>query len=394
MKAPDAALLACVGSLLALGAGSRMPQAKPVVIRARAMVDVEASWLIENAAVLVRDGVIVAAGPSGTVAVPAGATIIDLPDTTLLPGLIDAHVHLTLTGSLEANARATLLAGFTTVQDLGAIAYGNIAVRDAITSGRVEGPRVIASGPWLGVTGGTCDLNGIGVRGADAFRARVRQDVERGADLIKVCVSGWLADAVANPRGYEITDSELAAAIDEAHRLKRRVAVHALSEEAIDVSVRLGADLIVHAGFASATAVAEMKKRAVYQLSTLLSLAGNKPEHVSALRAHMRATVSGGLPLAFGTDAGVIPHGANAREFAELSVIGLDPAASIKAATLHSARAVGLAGQIGLLKAGYVADVIGVNGNPLKDLGAIEKVTFVMLGGRVVKRKSAVAPPV
>ena len=146
------------------------------------------------------------------------ATQIDLPTLTLLPGLIDAHVHLTLAGEPSANARATLAAGFTTMRVLGAQAYANISLSNAIRDGQVEGPRVVASGPWLGIAGGTCDFNGIGVKGADAFRQRVRQDVDRGADLIKVCVTGWMADAITDPAKYEISDDELKAAIEEAHR--------------------------------------------------------------------------------------------------------------------------------------------------------------------------------
>jgi imidazolonepropionase-like amidohydrolase len=223
-------------------------QEPSVAIRARGLIDVERGRLIENATVVVRSGRIVAAGPSADVRAPANASLIQLPDTTLLPGLIDAHVHLTLAGTPAANARATLAAGFTTVQDLGAVTYANITLRDDIRAGRIEGPRVVASGPWLGIAGGICDFGGIGVRGADAFRQRVRQDVARGADLIKVCVTGWLADAVDHPDTYEIGDDELAVAIGEAHRLGKRVAVHALNEAGIGAAVRRGADLVVHGG--------------------------------------------------------------------------------------------------------------------------------------------------
>jgi imidazolonepropionase-like amidohydrolase len=222
------AALACVAFLPPSHA-----QPSVVVIRAGAMIDVERALMIERATIVVDGKRIAAAGSAAGIQVPAGATVIDLPSTTLLPGLIDGHVHLTLGGDPAANARATLAAGFTTVQDLGAAAYANVALRDAIKAGRLEGPRVIASGPWLGVSGGTCDFNDTGVRGAEAFRQRVREDVRRGADLIKVCVTGWLADAVADQAKYEITDDELTAAIDEAHKLGRRVAVHAIGEAGV-----------------------------------------------------------------------------------------------------------------------------------------------------------------
>lgn len=349
------------------------------------MIDVDRGRLIDNATIVIQRDRIVAAGPSASVLVPPDASVIQLPSTTVLPGLVDAHVHLTLAGEPAANARATLAAGFTTVQDLGAAAYANVALRDAIRAGRVEGPRVVASGPWLGVAGGTCDFNGIGVRGAEAFRRRVREDVARGADLIKVCVTGWLADAIQDPGKYEVTDQELAAAIDEAHRLGKRVAVHALSERGIGVSVRLGADLVVHGGFPSSETVRAMKKRGVPQLPTLFSLSSAKPDQWSALHTHLRRAVAAGLPVAFGTDAGVIPHGANAREFEHLASIGLDARSALRAATLAAAGAVGMAGDIGVLSRGRLADVIGVEGNPLQDLRTLQRVSFVMKDGKVFK---------
>jgi imidazolonepropionase-like amidohydrolase len=374
-----------LGPLLALVLLSVSVQEPVVAIRARAMVDVDGGRLIEKATVVIKGGRILAAGASSGITVPADASQIELPETTLLPGLIDAHVHLTLAGQPAANARATLAAGFTTVQDLGAVTYANLALRDTISAGRTEGPRVIASGPWLGISGGICDFNGIGVRGADAFRKRVREDVERGADLIKVCVTGWLADAVNSPAKYEIGDDELSGAIDEAHRLGRRVAAHAISEGGIEVAVRLGADLIVHGGFPSAATVTQMKQRGIPELPTLFSLSTGKPPEVSALQTHMRKAAAAGLPIAFGTDAGVIPHGANAREFEYLASIGLDPPAAIRTATLSAARAVGLPDDIGLLAPGRLADVIGVSGNPLEDLRVLQQVTFVMKEGKVFK---------
>lgn len=237
----------------------------------------------------------------------------------------------------------------------------------------------------MGISAGTCDFNGIGVRGADAFRRRVREDVERGADLIKVCVTGWVADAVRDPAKYEISDDELGAAIDEAHRLGKRVAVHALSEAGISGAVRTGADLIAHAGFPSVATVIAMKARGVHQVPTLFSLSTATPKDLSALHARMRQAVAAGLPVAFGTDAGVIPHGANAGEFEHLASIGLDAAAAIRSATLSAAGAVGMAGDIGVLAKGRVADVIGVAANPLQDLRTLQHVTFVMKEGKVVK---------
>ena len=365
-------------------------QQQPVVLKARGMIDVDAGRLVENATVVIQGDRIVAAGRTPDVQVPANASIVDLPSMILLPGLIDAHVHLTLGGNPAANARATLDAGFTTVQDLGAAAYGNVRLRDAIKEGRVQGPRVVASGPWLGISGGICDFNGIGVRGEEAFRQRVRDDVEHGADLIKVCVTGWLAEAVESPSKYEISDAELSAAIGEAHRHGKRVAVHALSEAGIGAAVRLGADLVVHAGFPSRPTVDAMKARGIWQLPTLYSFSTAKPQHLAAVVTHMRQAVSAGLPVAVGTDAGVIPHGENARELERYASIGLDAPAALRAATVWAASAVGMSGQIGALSSGRLADVIGVEGNPLEDLRLLQNVRFVMKEGRIIKSASPV----
>lgn len=370
----------CAAAVLSLHA-----QEPAVAIRAAGMVDVQQGRLIEKATVVVRGGRIVAAGPAVEVTVPADASVIDLPSTTLLPGLIDAHVHLVLGGQPAANARATLAAGFTTVQDLGAAAYANVTLRDAIAAGRIEGPRIVASGPWLGIAGGICDFNGIGVRGAEAFRKRVREDVEHGVDLIKVCVTGWLADAVARPSQYEISDEELRGAIEEAHRLEKRVAVHAISEGGIGVAVRSGADLVVHGGFASAATIVAMRERGVFELPTLFSLSTGTPRDVAALQARMREAVAAGLPVAFGTDAGVIPHGENAKEFEYLASIDLDAAEAIRTATVSAARAVGRQKDLGVLAAGRIADVVGVDGNPLADLRLLQRVSFVMKEGKIVK---------
>jgi imidazolonepropionase-like amidohydrolase len=356
-------------------------------LSARRVLDVESGAIIADGVVIVKGDRIRAVGRKGEV--KAEGEQLDLGDVTLMPGLIDAHVHLTLAGAGEANARATLKAGFTTVQDLGAVNYDNIKIRNAIREGKFPGPHVVASGPWLGVSGGTCDFSGIGVKSADAFRARVKKDVDEGADLIKVCASGWLAEAAEKPDTCEIAEEELRAAIDEAHALKRRVAVHAISERAIAASVTHGADLIVHGGFTSKSTVAEMAKRRVFQLPTLFSLKKNVNASLyEKLRAHLAAAVRDGLPIAFGTDAGVIRHGNNAKEFIELAAIGMKPIDAIRAATVEGSKAVGLAGQTGVLKVGALADIIAVEGNPLDDLNALQKVTFVMKAGQPIDRNT------
>lgn len=352
-------------------------------LTARWVLNVERGEAIEHGLIIVKGERIATLGRKGEIAAEGEET--NLGDVTLMPGMIDAHVHLMLGGTAEANARATLKAGFTTVQDLGALNYANIKIRNSIREGKFPGPTVIASGPWLGVSGGTCDFQGIGVKGAEAFRARVKKDVDEGADLIKVCASGWLAQAVERPDSVEISEEELRAAIDEAHALKRRVAVHALSERAIALSVTHGADLIVHGGFTAKETVASMAQRRVFQIPTLYSQRANVPATVyDKLQKHLGAAFREGLPIAFGTDAGVIRHGQNAKEFAELAGMGLRPIEAIRAATVEAAKAVGLPGQIGVLKPGAAADIIAVEGNPLNDLTALQKVKFVMKAGEPV----------
>ena len=367
-------------SVLAAG----QPSGPVISVTAHRILDVERGSLIPDAVVIVEGDRIVAAGPRAST--PPRGKAIDLGDVTLLPGLIDAHVHLTLAGAPEANAKATVLAGFTTVQDLGALANANITLRDRINRGEVPGPRVVSAGPWLGESGLTCDFQGIGVKGADAFRERVRKDVEAGADLIKVCASGWLPQAAKQPDALEITGDELRAAIEEAHRAKRRVAVHAISARALAAAVTDGADLLVHGGFTSKETIAAMKQRGVRQLTTMGSFKrANPPALYEQLRAHMAAAIGDGMSIAFGTDAGVIPHGSNASEFLELEAIGLSRADAIRAATVQAAEAVGLAADVGVLAKGKFADIIAVAGNPLEDLRALQSVKFVMKGGVVVQ---------
>ncbi len=387
-KKPGALLiLAASASFLSSSAGARcLTLTNAIVLQAQSLIDVRRGMPLGEMLVVVTGEKITAVGRKGEVSLPPGARRIDLGPASLLPGLVDLHVHLTLGGSPDVNARATLQAGFTTVQDLGALDYANVGLRDAITGGHLVGPRVVAAGPWIGRSGGICDFSGIGVHGADAFRARVQEDVAHGVDLIKVCVSGWLQNAVDRPDEYEISDAELAAAIDEAHRHNRRVAVHAISEAGIRVAVRSGADLIVHGGFPDPETVRAMQKRGVRQLTTLHSLAeGSTGTAVDALFGHMKASVGLGLQVAFGTDAGVIPHGRNAEEFAELTRIGLKPAEALRTATLGAAEVLAWGDRIGTIEVGKFADLIAVEGNPLDDLSALKRVIFIMRSGRIYR---------
>ena len=385
--------LCLIVAALALVPWPSISAKQPTVrVLAGRLVDVRAGRVLENIAIDIEGERFANVRPLVTADIGAAGTI-DLRQATVLPGLVDAHVHLTLAGSAADNARAILMAGFTTVQDLGALAYANLAIRDDIRSGKIIGPRVVASGPWLGTSGATCDFNGMGVRGVDAFRARVREDVRRGADLIKVCVTGWPAQGYAQPETLEITPGELEAVVQEAKAAGLRVAAHAIGAAGVKLAVTSGVDMIVHGGFADQQTVAMMKTREVYMIPTLASFAPQRSSpHGKALFERVRGLMAEGVSIAFGTDAGVIPHGSNAREFALMVEAGLSPAESLRAATVGAAAALGWSDRVGSVAAGRFADLIAVRGKPLEDVTVLERVGFVMKGGVVYRDEFAVTP--
>ncbi len=357
-----------------------------VALRADRLLDVTSGVVRQRIVVLIRDDRIAAVGPADSVGVPPGAEEIALSKLTVLPGLIDAHVHLALRGPAESAAATELRAGFTTVQDLGAVDTSVFALRRRIAAGAIPGPRIMAAGLWIGVSGGTCDFNGIGVRGAEAFRARVREQVAYGADVIKLCVTSWVAPAFREPQRYEITDEELSAAIVEAHRFSRKVVVHAISEGGVRTAVRLGADAIAHSAFVDDSTADLMHLRRVFVLPTLHSFEPRRgTPAMDSLFARMALLTRRGIPLAFGTDAGVFPHGENAREFAALVRLGVTPLEAIQAATVNGAELLGWSDRVGRVAPGMLADLIAVDGDLLTDITALERVRFVMQGGRVVR---------
>ena len=285
--------------------------------------------------------------------------VIDLGAATLLPGLTDAHVHLQLGGAVpQANAGATLRAGFTTVVDLGATTDIVLRLRERISSDAIAGPRVLAAGRWVGKQGGICEFGGIGIPGGpEAYRARVREDVAAGANLTKVCVSTWLADAFARPESYEMSDEALAAAVDEAHRAGRFVVAHAISIGSVKAALRSGVDGLAHAAYVDVPPARELRKRGVFMVATLASLAGASLEPAAqALRRSVGTAHAEGVPIVFGTDGGVLPHGDNAKEFAALVEAGLPALEAIRAATVNAARAFRLDREVGQIKAGFRAD--------------------------------------
>jgi len=349
-----------------------------LAIRAGHLVDVQLGTLEGETTILIKGGRIVRVTPGGTV--PAGARAIDLSKLTVMPGLIDAHVHLTI-GTPDSTALATLRAGFTTVQDLGALNHANLDLRNAIEGGETIGPRIHSAGSWIGVKGGICDFDGRGVKGEDEFAARTREDIANGADLIKVCVTGWPADGYRFPDSVEITEAELAAVVREAKAASKKVIAHAIGRRGAFMAVSAGVQALAHSAFLDSTTIAMMKMRGVYLIPTLLSFQGDRPA-LLALQKQMRGILASGIPIAMGTDAGVTPHGGNAVELQTMVEAGMSPLSAIRSATSNAATLLGMSESIGSITPGTMADLIAFEGNPLEDVRTLQHVLFVMKAGR------------
>lgn len=397
-------------------------------LTAGAMLDVESGALIENPALVVRDGRIVALGTRSSLDAPEGATVVDLADATLLPGLMDMHVHLSgdaggnffagLSYSVprqaivaSKNARKTLMAGFTTVRDVGASGYSVIAVRDGINAGDIVGPRIFAVGHAIGITGGHCDNNffppemqaksGGAADGPWAVRAKVREQIKYGANAIKVCATGGVFSKGTKVGVQQLSLEELKAAVEEAHLRGLTVAAHAHGTDGIKAAIVAGVDSIEHASFADAEAINLAKEFGTYFsmdiYNTEYTLAFgeangvpeeniNKEKQVSkAQRDAFRAATEAGVKMVFGSDAAIYPHGDNAKQLSRMVQFGMTPIQALQAATINAATLLKMENDIGSLKEGYAADIIAVQGNPLDDITVLENVGFVMMGGAVVK---------
>jgi imidazolonepropionase-like amidohydrolase len=365
-------------------------QAAPTrfVVRAARLVDPVSGSVSRDMVVLVGESRIEDVIPASRYRAAPGDSAIDLPNATLLPGLIDAHVHLTIGGRPHAMADADLRAGFTTVADLGARSMAVIALRDSIASGAVPGPRVIAAGLWIGVKNGVCEFRGIGVAGGvDAFRARVRENVAAGANVIKACITGWPADAWSHPDSVELPLEVLRAMVEEAHGAKRRVVAHSLSRAGVRAALDAGVDGLVHAAYVDSALAARMRTQGMWMAPTLASLTtGDTSAASRGLVDAVRLAHRAGVTFVFGTDGGVLPHGENAKEAAALGAAGLSPLDILRAATVNAAKAFGLADSVGVVRRGMVADLVAVDGDPLSDLAALSRPSFVMARGRVVPR--------
>jgi imidazolonepropionase-like amidohydrolase len=364
----------------------RSERAEVAVLAAR-VLDPTAGRYSGPAAILIGRGRIVEVRPRSRFAAADADRVIDLGDLTVLPGLIDAHVHLAIGATVRANALADLRAGFTTVVDLGSRTNRLLALRDSINAGHIPGPRVLAAGMWVGTKNGVCEFNGLGIAGGpDAFRQRVRENADAGADVIKVCVSGWPADAYARPDAYEIGDAALAAVVAEAHDRDKLVIAHDISLGGVRAALRHGVDGLAHAAYLDDSTAEQLHERGVFLIPTLASLtASDSSAAARALIAAVARAHRTGLRLVFGTDGGVLPHGRNATEMTVLATAGIPPIDVIRMATVNAARVLRLGDSVGTVARGMSADLIAVPGDPLVSLDVMREVRWVMLRGNVVR---------
>jgi imidazolonepropionase-like amidohydrolase len=351
-----------------------------LVLRGGQYLDTRAGVLRPNGAIVVRDGRIAEIRPPGAhLQLPPDAKALDLRGRTILPGLIDAHVHLTLGGDPAANAEATLRAGFTTVVDLGSAAGAGLKLRDEIARGTTPGPTVIAASSWIGAKGGVCEFGGATVSGPAEARRRARTDLAAGADLLKVCITGWPADAVAAPDSVELGPASLDAVLEVARAAKRPVYAHAIGQAGALLAGGRGVRALAHTPIVDSAAARQLKDAGVVVISTLATLTA-RPE-ADQIRRSFHLLHSVGVPIVLGTDAGVLPHGRNANELQALVQAGLTPADAIWAATVEAAALLARK-DLGEIAVGAAADFVVVAGDPLKDPGLLARPALVLKAGR------------
>jgi imidazolonepropionase-like amidohydrolase len=346
-------------------------------------LDVRAGVLRENGSIVLRGGRIVEIHkPGDHWKPPADAVIKKTDGQTILPGLIDAHVHLTLAGKPEANAAATLRAGFTTVIDLGSANGAGIKLRNDVAAGRVLGPRIIAAGSWIGTRNGVCEFGGATINNADEAVARTRSDIAAGADVIKLCVTGWPADAVSSPDSVEFKAPLMNVVMPVAKASNRPVYAHAIGQAGALLAAGSGVRALAHTPVVDSVSAARITRAGVFLISTLNTLSqgpGGDQVKESFGRLH-RA----GARIVLGTDAGVLTHGKNADELVTLTQAGLTPIEALRAATLNGAAVLGM-NDIGEIAVGGRADLVMVSGDPLSDVQALTKPILVIQGGRPVQ---------
>jgi imidazolonepropionase-like amidohydrolase len=412
---------------MCLGAGG-LAQAGSVVVTADHLIDVRTGRVIDHPQVVITDGRISAIETAGA-AVPAGSTRVDLPGLTLLPGLIDMHVHLTSDPRYSgyryleftdnfwtvvgvANARRTVEAGFTTVRNVGSSNYDDVALKQGVDNGYIVGPRIVPATYAIGATGGHCDDTEFPpsitvpapqvANGPEEIRATVRKLRKYGAEVIKFCATGGVFSKTDTVGGQQYSLAEMKALVDEAHLLGLRVAVHAHGTEGIKDALRAGADTIEHASLADDEAFALAKEHGayfsmdIYDDDYILSDGEKNGVFKESLdkersigrrqRETFRAALKAGVKMIFGTDAGIYPHGDNARQFATMVEWGMTPLQALQSATVTAAQALGRSNDVGAIEVGRYGDLVAVAGDPLHDVKILQSVAFVMKGGEIVKR--------
>jgi imidazolonepropionase-like amidohydrolase len=399
-----------------------------IVVRAGKMLDVRSGRLLDDRAILIENGDIAAVMPFAEY--KGDAKLVDLRTKTVLPGLIDAHVHVTFASNSTPNAwlltsgprsaligarnaRDLLNAGFTMIRNVGASGYADLALRDAIEAGDVVGPRMLTAGYSICITGGHCDSSSVlppdmkmeGPGAADgevSMERKVREQIKFGADLIKITATGGVMSARTDPRLPHMTLEEIKAVVRTAHGLGRKVASHSHAAEGVKRSVEAGVDSIEHGHMMDDAAIAMMKARGTYLVPTVALCEWNianldrspMPEFNKRKMKlvcdvgveNVRKAIQSGVKIAFGTDTPVFPHGLNAREFAWYVKLGMTPIDAIRSATLNGADLLGVADKMGAIETGKYGDLIAVDGNPLDNIRLLEDVKFVMKGGQVVKQ--------
>ena len=411
------------------------PTPKTIYIRTGHLFDGTGDKTRDNMVIVVVGERIQSVGPASSVTIPAGATVIDLSHATVLPGLIDCHTHLGARAdrydeinnfkttpfqsafAATVNARKTLEAGFTSVRDVGSLPFLAVDLRNSINEGLIPGPRIVASGPGISITGGHGDLNNFSPQtrvsmfpaehdfqiadGVDQIRHVVRAQVKYGVDVIKILATGGVLSKGDSPGAPQFTPEELKAAADEAHMAGRKIAAHAHGTQGIKNAILAGIDSIEHASLIDDEGIRLAKEHGVYLVMDIYNddyILGKaiefglpkenveKEKMVGRLqRENFEHAFKGGAKMAFGTDAGVYPHGDNAKQFFYMVKFGLTPAQAIRAATSSAADLIGRSKDVGTLEAGKFADVIAVTDDPLQNVRALENVGFVMKGGAVVK---------